>query len=52
VFWSKLEDIRHSAELWKRTRLHLSHQVGAMHLHRRFGDADIGRNLFVQATGP
>jgi hypothetical protein len=47
----QLKDIRHSAELGKRTGLHFSHQVGAVHLHRGFGNADIGRNLFVQATG-
>ena len=26
-------------------------KIGAMHLHRRFGDADIAGNLFVEATG-
>src|SRR5215469_14715696 len=46
-----IEGVRHPAELGKRTRLHLTHQVGAMHLHRGFGDADIVGNLFVQATG-
>src|SRR6516165_7693727 len=41
LLWRQLEDVRHSAELWKRTGLHLSHQVGAMHLHRGFSDADV-----------
>ena len=39
LLWRQLEDVRHSTELWKRTGLHLSHQVGAMHLHRGFSDA-------------
>ena len=51
LFWCQLENIRHSAELWKRTGLHLPHQMGAMNLHRRFADADVVGNLFVQATG-
>ena len=51
VFWRQLENIRHSAELGKRTGLHLPHHVGAMHLHRGFGDADIVGNLFVETTG-
>src|SRR5215472_1476357 len=46
-----IEGVRHPAKLGKRTRLHLPHQVGAMHLHRGFGDADIVGNLLVQATG-
>jgi hypothetical protein len=43
----QLEDIRHSAELGKRTGLHLPHQVRAMHLHSGFSDADMVGNLFV-----
>jgi hypothetical protein len=50
-FWCQLENVCHSAELWKRTRLHLPHKVGTMHLYRRFGNADIVGDLFVQATG-
>ena len=50
-FWPQLEHIRHSAELGKRTRLHLSHQVGAMHLHRGYRDAYVAGNLFIEATG-
>src|SRR5208282_4017307 len=46
----QLEEVRHSAQIRKRTGLHLSHQVGAMHLHRGLGDADIVGNLFVEAT--
>src|SRR5215475_11863784 len=46
-----MEGVRHPAELRKRMRLHLPHQVGAMHLNRGFGDADIVGNLLVQATG-
>ena len=49
-YWSELEDIRHSTELGKRTGFHLSHQVGAMHLHGGFGDADIVSNLLVKKT--
>ena len=49
--WCQIEHIRHSAELGKGTSVHLAHQVGAMHLHRGFGDADIVGNLLVQATG-
>src|SRR5262245_38971112 len=51
LMWHQIEDVRHPAELGKGTGLHLPHQVGAMHLHRRFGDADIVGNLLVQATG-
>ena len=51
LVWCELEHIRHSTELGKRTGLHLSHQVGAMHLHRGFGDADIVGNLLVETTG-
>src|SRR5215475_11115569 len=51
LMWHQIEDVRHPAELGKGTSLHLPHQVGAMHLHRRFGDADIVGNLLVQATG-
>jgi hypothetical protein len=47
AFRNKLELICHAAQLRKRTGLHLSHQVGAMHLHRGFGDADVVRNLLV-----
>ena len=45
--WYDIEDVRHAAELGKGTSLHLPHQVRAMHLHGRFGDADIVGNLFV-----
>src|SRR6516165_1447713 len=51
LMWHQIEEVRHPAELGKRTSLHLPHQVGAMHLHRRFGDTDIVGNLLVQATG-
>src|ERR1700745_699167 len=51
LFWCQLENIRHSAELRKRTGLRLPHKMGAIYLHRRFADADIVGNLFVQATG-
>src|SRR5215475_13219056 len=47
----QIEDVRHPAELGKGMSLHLPHEVGAMHLHRGFGDADIVGNLLVQATG-
>ena len=42
-----IEDVRHPAELGKRARLHLSHQVGAMHLYCSLRDADIVGYLFV-----
>jgi hypothetical protein len=32
------------------TSFHVSHQVGSMHLHDRFGDSDVVSNLFVQPT--
>src|SRR5262252_7785878 len=51
LMWHQFEDVRHPAELGKGTSLHLPHQVCAMHLHRRFGDAHIVSNLLVQATG-
>src|SRR5262245_24404079 len=47
---SKLQHICHPAELWKRTCLHLSHQIAAVHLHGRFGDAHFVGDLFVKAT--
>src|SRR5262245_60623776 len=46
----QLEHVGHSAEFGKRTSLHLLHRPAAMHLHRRFGDADIVGNLFAQAA--
>ena len=42
-----IEEVRHPAELGKRTCVHLPHQVHAMNLHRGFGDADIVGNLFI-----
>src|SRR5215470_19537789 len=47
----QIEHVRHPAELGKGMSLHLPHQVGAMHLHRGFGDADLVGNLLVQAAG-
>src|SRR5262245_13848920 len=47
---SHIKDVRHPAELGKRTRLHLSHQVGAMHLHCTLREAHIFGDLVVQAT--
>jgi hypothetical protein len=46
----ELEFVGYPAELGKRTGLHLLHRPAAMHLHRRFGDADIVGDLFAQAT--
>src|SRR6516165_4988797 len=51
LMWRQIEDVGHPAELGKGTSLHLPHEIGAMHLHGRFGDADIVGNLLVQATG-
>ena len=50
LFRRHLKDISKSAQFRKRPGLHLPHQICAMHLHRKFGDADIVGNLFVQAT--
>ena len=47
---NQLEPIGHSAELGKGAGLHLLHRPAAMHLHRRFRDADIEGNLLAQAT--
>src|SRR5215471_7732680 len=46
----ELELVGHSAELGKRTGLHLLHRPAAVHLHGGFGDADIVGNLFAQAA--
>src|ERR1700733_13087136 len=46
----QFELVRHSAQLGKRTGLHLVHQTAAMHLHGGFGNADIARNLFAKAA--
>jgi hypothetical protein len=46
----QLELVGHSAELWKRTGLHLPHCAAAINLHRRFGNADVVGNLFAQAA--
>src|SRR6516165_7642162 len=43
----QLELVDYLAELWKRAGFHLLHRPAAMHLHRRFGDADIVGNLFA-----
>ena len=47
LLWPQIQQGRHPAELGQRTCVHLPHQVGAMHLHRRFGDANVVSNLFV-----
>jgi hypothetical protein len=46
----KLELVRHSAELGKRTGLHLPHCSASMDFYRRLGDADIAGNLFAEAA--
>src|SRR5215471_7209839 len=46
----QLEPVGHSAELGKRTGLHLLHRPAAMHLHGGFGDADIVGDLLAQAA--
>jgi hypothetical protein len=48
----QFELVRHSAQLGKRTGLHLVHQTAAMHLHGGLGNANIARNLFVEAAEP
>src|ERR1700758_4090066 len=50
AFWSKLELIRHAAELRKRAGLHLSHQTATMYLHRPFRETDIGGDLLAKAA--
>src|SRR4249920_1120076 len=44
----QLEFIGHSAELGKRTGLHLLHRPAAMHLDCGLGDPDIKGNLFAK----
>ena len=51
LFLRQLENVRHSTEFWKRTGLHLPHQIGSMHLHRRFSDTHIVGHLFVESAG-
>src|SRR5580692_5477631 len=46
----QFELVRHSAQLGKRTGLHLVHQTAAMHLHGGFGNADIAGNLLAEAA--
>src|SRR5271167_3719130 len=46
----ELELVDHSAELGKRTGVHLPHRPATVDLHRGFGDADIAGNLFAEAT--
>src|SRR5262249_39363553 len=46
----QMEPVDHSAELGKRTSLHLLHRSAAMHFHRGFGDADIMGDLLAQAS--
>ena len=40
----------HSAELWKRTGVHLPHRVAAVDLHRGFADTNIAGNLLAKTT--
>src|SRR3954447_9392561 len=46
----QFELVRHSAQLGKRTGIHLVHQTASMHLHGGLGNADIARNLFAKAA--
>src|SRR6516225_6664769 len=46
----QVESLGHSAELGKRTGLHLLHCPAAMHLHRGLGNTDIEGNLFAEAA--
>jgi hypothetical protein len=46
----QLELVGHSAELGKRTGVHLPHRPAAVNFHRGFGNADIAGNLFAKAT--
>src|SRR5271168_2404193 len=46
----ELESIDHSAELGKRTGVHLPHRPAAVDFHRGFRNADIAGNLFAKAT--
>ena len=47
-FRGELEFIRHPTEFGKRPGLHLSHQMAAMHLHGRLGDAQIAGDLLAK----
>ena len=46
----EVELVGHSSELGKRTGVHLLHRPAAMHLHGRFGNANIVSNLFAKTT--
>src|SRR5262245_3483727 len=50
LIWYQLQLVGHSAELGKRTGLHLLHRPAAVHLHRGFRDADLVGDLFAQAA--
>ena len=47
-FRGELEFIRHPTEFGNRPGLHLSHQMAAMHLHGRLGDAQIAGDLLAK----
>jgi hypothetical protein len=49
-FGHKSQLVSHSAELRKRTGVHLAHRPAAVDLHCGFRDADIAGNLFAKAT--
>ena len=46
----QFEMFGHSAELGKRTDVHLPHRLAAVDLHRSFGDAQFASYLFAEAT--
>ena len=48
---SDAESLGHQVQLGQRLRRHLVHHMAAMLLYRFLGDAELGRNLFVQETG-
>lgn len=47
---SELELVGHPAQRRQRARLHLPHHAATVHFYRRFGDADIVRNLLADAA--
>jgi hypothetical protein len=46
----QFEPVGHSAELGKRTGVHLPHRSAAVDLHCGFGNADIAGDLLAKAT--
>src|SRR5271170_6026251 len=50
LFRHELELVRHSGEIGQGRRLHFSHHLAAMDLHRDLADAEVAGNLLVEAA--